>query len=79
MARTLETIRVLALNFIAGLPRKNAKLIFYEQLARPFCNDRFFRGESVALGWCGLVGMVVPDDCRCASDCHLDGVLEEVA
>jgi hypothetical protein len=21
------------------------------------------------------LGMVVPDDCRCASDCHLDGVL----
>jgi hypothetical protein len=41
-------------------------------------DDRFFRSESVALVWCGLVGMVVADDCRCASNCHLDGVLQEV-
>lgn len=40
-------------------------------------NDRFFRGESVALVRRGLVGVVVADDHRCPGDCDLDGVLQE--
>jgi hypothetical protein len=35
-------------------------------------NDRFFRGESDALVWRGLVGMAVADDRRRTGDCHLD-------
>jgi uncharacterized membrane protein len=40
-------------------------------------DDRFFRGESYALIWPGLVGMAVADDRRRTGDCHLDGVLQE--
>jgi hypothetical protein len=40
-------------------------------------NDRFFRSESVALVWRGLVGMAVAHDLRCASDFYLDDVLQE--
>jgi hypothetical protein len=40
-------------------------------------NDRFFRSESVALVWRGLVGMAVADDRRCAGDCHLDDLLQQ--
>ena len=40
-------------------------------------NDGFFRSESDALVWGGLVGLAVADDRRRTSDWRLDGVLQE--